>query len=133
VTGKTKSILLQVAFKGAVETGVVNEEQVIAYYELLMALHERYGIDPDETRNSGGSRKPTTPKAEQPQGETFILDGEMFTDFRAVKADPTAGLNRNYPDFKRVSDNKAFWVYTQDGEKVADTVPLVEARDQAIY
>jgi hypothetical protein len=125
-----KSILLQVAFKAAVAVEVPTEDQVISFYELLIGLHERLGINPTETKRSGGGRS-STPRTTQPTGETFILDGQLYTDFRQVKA--TGSVKANYPDFKRDSDGQAFWLYTQDGEPNAEAADLVSAADGKVF
>lgn len=129
MNGKTKSIILQVAFKGAVDMGVVTEEQVLANYELLIALHDRLGIDAEDAPKRGGGGRKTT--GTQPTGDTFILEGELYTDFRQAKA---AGQTKpNFPDFKRESDGQGFWLYSTDGEANADTAPLVAAADGKVF
>ena len=132
--GKSKSILLQVAFKGAIEVGKPTEEQTVSFYEMLVALHERLGIDADEgaaPARSGFTKRTGTTNS-QPIGETFILDGELYTDFRAAKAAPGSALKANYPDFKRESDNQGFWLYTRDGEPNEEVAPLVAASDTRV-
>lgn len=146
MTGITKSILLQVAFKGAVEMGVVNAEQVLSNYELLTSLHDKLGIDPDEGRtnsNSGGAaRRRSGGGKPQPQGETFIFNGVLVEDFRKAKADPSLGIKPNYPDFKTAkgeviegitTDRGAAWLYDQDGNANDAVAPLVEAADQKVF
>ena len=97
------------------------------------------GIDADEgtsRRGSGGSRRPTTtgtPKV-VPTGETFIVDGVLYTDFRAAKAAPGYAGSPNFPDFKRESDDKPFWLYDKDsGAPNEDVKELVAAADTKIF
>ncbi len=134
---RSRSILLQVAFKGAIELKEPTVPRITDLYEMLIELHDKLGINPQTAakRSGGGSFSggSQTTKGMQPTGETFMLEGALYTDFRAVKADPTKNINPKFPDFKRESDNQGFWLYTQDGEVVEDTAKLVAAADTKVY
>ena len=62
MNGKTKSILLQVAFKEAVTSvntqGTYDndavEERTRDFYNTLIGLHDQLGIDAEDGRGSGG-------------------------------------------------------------------------------
>lgn len=131
---RSKSILLQVAFKGAIDVGVPNEEQVLTFYEMLTNLHDKLGIDP--SMNDGGrstTRRRTPSRAPAPEGETFIYEGELYTDFRKAKAAPGSTVKPNYPDFKRESDNQGFWLYDRDGNPNEECAALVAAADGKVF
>jgi hypothetical protein len=126
---RTKSILLQVAFKEAAGSDTLEEveNKTVQFFELLVALHEKLGINPETKSGGGGGRKTSGKPA--PVGESFIVDGEIYTDFRDAKSAPNSGLNKKYPDFKRESDGKGFWLYSQEGEPNEEVKPLVAAAD----
>lgn len=140
MNGKTKSIILQVAFKeAATPDGDITAiaARTAEFYDMLLALHTSLGIEPDEapvrrnrTRTTGtgtGSNVGST----IPDGETFIIEGVLYTDFREGKAAP--GVNPNFPDFKRESDNQGFWMYDRDGSPNEDVKELVTAADTKVF
>ncbi len=142
---KSKSILLQVAFKAAVEANVPTEEQVITFYEMLLNLHDRFGItlEDNRPRTGGGNRGATRGTPITPKGETFLFGDFLVEDFRAAKADPALGIKANYPDFKTTNGQEipgvttpsgAAWMYDQDGgvnEKVKELVDAANSRPLA--
>lgn len=143
INGRTRSILLQVAFKGAVEAGSPDRETVTNLYNLLISLHEELGIDPSEgaPRGGTGSRNSGT-GAVSPEGETFMFNGLLIEDFRAAKSAPGSTVKPNYPDFKTVNGQPidgvttprgAAWLYSQDGSANEAINELVAAADTKIF
>lgn len=134
----SKSILLQVAFKGAVDLNEPTSTKVQSFYELLLDLHEKNGIDPKaRTGSFGGGKKPAAPK---PAGEIFTYQNILVEDFRALKTNGT--VKANYPDFKTVNgdviegittDRGAAWLSDQNNEPNENVKPLVEAADTKVF
>ena len=136
MNGKSKSILLQVAFKGAIETGDVSKAQVLDYYNLLTILHEELGIDADDApaRKAWGN---SAPKAKA-EGIGFIFNGVLFEDFRAEKE---AGRQKaTFPDFRTANgtevpgltnDRGSVWMYDQQGQAKGEVLDLVTEADKA--
>jgi len=140
---RTKSILLQVAYKGVVDSGRdVSQDTVLADYTLLVGLHDQLGLDPDSGgsnrggggKRGGGGRKPSGSTFETPDSvTTFIYEGEMWEDFRQAKSD--GSVKKGFPDFKAVNvkddrgQRKSVWMYDQDGNPNPDAVVLVTAAD----
>lgn len=135
MNGKTKSILLQVAFYGAAgqSGGVVDEATVASNFETLLALHERFGINPDEGRGSGGG-------STKPNGEVFTYNNILVEDFRATKK--IQNLKPNFPDFKTVNGDViegitnprgAAWLTDQEGNPNEDITPLVAAANEKVF
>ena len=145
MNGRSKSILLQVAFKGAIEMGEPDPDTITGYYEILLALHDRLGIDSDDggpKRGGGGSgwsggaqRQPTALPSET---SVFTARSTQIVDYRAAK---TAGsVKPNFPDFKTLDGSKIFngrdgvWMIGQDGSANAEVADLVEAaKEGAIF
>ena len=140
---KTKSILLQVAYKGVLDSGrPLTDENVIGDYNLLVGLHDKLGLSLDEeprrSGGGGGGRK-STPKPstfETPDSvTTFIYEGEMWEDFRAAKSE--GSVKKGFPDFKAVNikddrgQRKSVWMYDQEGNPNPEAQPLVTAADGA--
>lgn len=137
-----KSILLQVAYKGVVDSGrPLTEENVVGDYNLLVGLHDKLGINLDEEpqRSGGGGGRKPAPKAstfETPESvTTFIYEGEMWEDFRAAKSE--GSVKKGFPDFKAVNikddrgQRKSVWMYDQEGNPNPEAQPLVTAADGA--
>lgn len=146
ISGKAQSILLQVAFKAAVDMGVPNEEQTRSNYELLIKLHKDYGINPDDVpwsnKPKGQSNSNTKPKAsaadkieQLPDGaKVFSLNGTQWVDYRDVK--DSGGVNAKFPDFKTLQyqkDGGSVWLYSQTGEPNAEAADLVAAAETAVF
>jgi len=147
IKGRTRSILLQVAFKEAAAIqgeGVVDVKTLTAnFYTMLLNLHDELGIDPEDggfTR--GGARSAAkTSTFVKPEAETFIYNGVLVEDFRAAKAAPGSTVNANYPDFKTAdgseiagitNDSGAAWLRDQDGGVNEALTPLVTMADQRV-
>ncbi len=144
IKGRTRSILLQVAFKEAANGDVKATELLTAqYYTMLLDLHDAMSIDPEDggfTRGSGGGRAKTSTFV-KPTAETFIYEGVLVEDFRAAKAAPGSTVNANYPDFKTAdgseisgitNDSGAAWLRDQDGGVNEALTPLVTMADQRV-
>jgi hypothetical protein len=149
INGRSRSILLQVAFKASIEmlvAGQISSDIVsgttATLYDTLINLHDELKIDPDEgaRRSGGASRGPSTP-ATVPTGETFIFNGHLIEDFRAAKAAPGSTVKTNYPDFKTVNGQPiegvttpqgAAWLYAQDGAANEAVSELVAVADQKV-
>lgn len=151
MNGRTRSILLQVAFKGAIELVKSEKSTVDALsatsanlYEILMGLHEELGINPDEGVKSRGGTSFVTrdgPTPVTPVGETFIYEGVLIEDFRAAKAAPGSTIKHNFPDFKTVNGQPingvtgprgAAWLKDQDGGLNEAVSVLVTAADTKV-
>lgn len=126
---RNKSILLQVAFKAAVDLGDVELTQ--AMYERLLGLHDSNGIslEDDAPRKGGYSPKPKATTREVSGTLFFDKEGNKWFDFRQAKADGKE--KKEYPDFKSEDFKTSVWMYTRDGEPVEDAAPLVAAADMA--
>lgn len=145
MNGKTKSILLQVAFKEAVTSvntqglyanGEV-KQRTLDFYKMLIDMHDELNIDAEDGRAKGGTgggarRAPAKPTPDEVT--TFIdNDGELWEDYRAAKA---AGVvKQGHPDFKAVNlrDNRnqrlSVWMYSSEGNPNTEAAPLVTAAD----
>ena len=145
IKGRSRSILLQVAFKeaaGPEMTIPTTKTPTTEYYNMLIELHEELNIDPEDggfTRGSGGGRAKST--FVKPTGETFIYEGVLVEDFRAAKAAAGSTLKPNYPDFKTAdgsaiqgitNDQGAAWLRDQDGGVNEALTPLVTASDTRV-
>ena len=114
---KSKSILLQVAFKAAVssfgeltdKTEALVEQRTELFFEQLLALHEKYQIDDQTTRssynNSGSSYQ-------QDDAPTIMIDGKQYFDYRGLKA--VGAKSAGWPDFKDAS-GEGFYLTKKDG------------------
>lgn len=137
---RSKSILLQVAFKEAVgavmgtQTSVADKTE--EFYQTLLGLHEKLGIeieDGNSSRSFGGSR-PSRPKKELPSTviEFTDADGTRWVDWRPAKA--TGDANAKHPDFKTIDQSKgvgqSVWLFGQDGSENPQAVELAKAADQ---
>lgn len=132
MNGKTKSILMQVAFYGVSYTNPQpTQEQVESNFNLLLNLHEKFGIEPDEggNRGGGGFRKSSAPSTPAVGGTLFVSGGESWIDYRPAKA--SGEVKENFPDFKTADNKKSVWLYDRDGGPNAEAAPLVAAADAA--
>lgn len=152
LTGRTKSILLQVAMKLAVpsldargmyQTDFV-EKTTADFYAILVGLHDKLGIDPDEGAEKKGNRGGYAKSEPKPSaGTAFELDGTTILDFREAKL---AGKVKDaHPDFKSVGNTPlpggsvdkdgnvtgSVWLIDRDGNANEDAAPLVMAADIA--
>lgn len=131
---RSKSILLQVAFKEAVDVNNNIDDiaaLTIQYYELLTKLHEELGIDlEDRPRGrSGGNSKPKTQSRELPTGAMpFNVDGEQWIDYR--KAKDQGSVVAKHPDFKSFDFKQAVWMVSQEGDPNEEAERLVKEADK---
>ncbi len=144
INGRSRSILLQVAFKAAVAGGDPNIKLATAnFYNMLIELHTELDINPDDGAKKGNwsGSSGGAPKAPAIQGETFIFNGVLVEDFRAAKAAPGSTVKPRFPDFKTANgeaisgvttDSGAAWLYTPDGEPNEAINDLVLAADTKI-
>jgi len=133
--GKTKSIILQVAFKQAAARG----EDVAAtklltsqFYVLLQELHSEIGIDAEDQPargggGGGGGGFPSKPKMETPASAVpfTMADGSTWVDYRAAKAN--GEVVKGFPEFKTTDAKTSIWEYTQNGTPVPEAAPLIAA------
>jgi hypothetical protein len=115
LNNKTKSILLQVAFKAAVEVekdAALVEEKAQIFYEQLLALHDKYGIA-DQSTGDGGSTGPSAAAVAEEDAPETVIGGVAYKDFRGLKAIPGTDLAPNFPDFKLGA--KGYWLTKKDG------------------
>lgn len=135
VNAKTKSILLQVAFKEAVSStvsqGIFTPDEVksrtVIFYEVLLELHKEYGIEGRDggfTPRQGGTRQPSGANA---TGRIFEVDGVQWIDFRQAKLD--GSVKPNFPDFKTIDNQTSLWLIDKDGQTVAEAATLATAAD----
>ena len=110
---KSKSILLQVAFKAAVEVEkeiALVEEKTQVFFEQLLALHEKYGIDNQSTSSGGGG---STSAPETPDAPVIEINGENWLDYRGLK--DLGAVVAAFPDFKTPDAKKSVWLTKKDG------------------
>ena len=133
MNGKSKGILLQVAYKGVIDSGrEVDEVNVVGDYNLLVGLMDKLGIDPDEGRStSGGGGGTRTPKPKPEGVTTFTYNGQQWFDYRQAKASGAA--KKGHPDFKSADGKSSTWLYSSDGEPNADAAPIAHAADTAVF
>lgn len=134
--GKTQSIILQVAFKAAVQTGAdIPAIKLLTsqYYVLLQELHDEIGINADDGAytpkggGGGGSSFPSKPKmATPPSALPFTTsDGITWLDYRTAKSN--SEVVPGFPDFKTTDGKTSVWEYTKDGTPVPEATALTAA------
>lgn len=134
---KSKSILLQVAFKEATSTtmtqGIFNIDEVknrtVEFYELLQQLHDELEIETAwqkrATNNTSGSRGGST----NDFGIEFEVDGVLWRDFRTAK--DAGQVKANFPDFKS-ENNDSLWLTDKEGNPVPEAENLRKLADVAV-
>lgn len=130
----SKSILIQVAFKGAVDDGFEDNADLMRktddFYGVLTALHEKYDVytgvqSSGRTSNSGGGGR--SAYQEVKDGAAIItIDGEDYRDLRDAKELGLLG-DGNVPEFERVRDNRGFWLKKKDGSPTVMAKKVAEA------
>lgn len=119
---RTQSILLQVAFKAAVERAdEIGEikDLTTAFYNVLVELHDELGV---------------TNNTEAPAIEgvhAFTYEGATWFDFRDAKE--KGNVKDRHPDFKTADNSRSVWLRTRSGETNDDALPLVEASAARIF
>lgn len=136
MNGKTKSILLQVAMKLAVEStsaqGLYDNESVKTrtkdFYAMLGGLHAELGIDADEGRGRGGNGGGGSTRKPLPESvTTFTSEGVEWYDFR--KAKDNKDVAAGHPEFKTTDFKESVWMYEKDGSPKPEAAVLVTAAD----
>lgn len=142
-TDRNRSILLQVAFKAAVDLGTGDssdlQSKTSELFDALISLHEKYGISLEDTSRGSGrsgrsgsygggkSSSGSTARTTDSIGIAFEVDGVTWFDYRAAKVDGT--VKPNFPDFK--SGQNSVWMQDRDGNDVPEAVKLAEIADLA--
>ena len=146
INGRSRSILLQVAFKAAISESLGQAKFDVKgttanLYNMLIELHTELDINPDDGQKKSGGWTGGAAKAAPVQGETFIFNGVLVEDFRAAKAAPGSTVKPRFPDFKTANgqaiagvttDSGAAWLYTPDGEPNEAINELVTAADTRV-
>ena len=136
MNGKTKSIILQVAFKEAAARGAdVAATKLLTsqFYVLLQELHDELGINAEEGAPRGGgggggggnfAAKPrmATPASARP---FTMSDGGTWLDYRPAKS--AGEVVPGFPDFKTTDGKTSVWEYTKDGTPVPEADDLAKA------
>ncbi len=130
LNNKTRSILLQVAHKEAVEweRGAAKpdvakvEEAAQVFYEQLLALHEQYGIEDQSTGDSGGGGSTAS---DAPDAPIVEISGDNYYDYRGLKG--LGAVNANFPDFKTPDGKKSVWLTKKDGSPTKFAIDNADA------
>ena len=136
--GKTKSILLQVAFKLAATRDIpVAEVKGLTheYYDVLQDLHISLNIDADDQPKRGGggggagSGQTYASKPRMATPDTAVTftnkNGEAWIDYRASKID--GSVKPKFPDFKSADGKESVYEFGLNGEVNPDFADLVSA------
>lgn len=126
LSDRTKSILLQVAFKEAAEKGdTVDAVESLTgdYFNILVGMHDKLGLSPDDAGNKPARSNSRPARGPAPAREPSVTDdaprttigGVEYFDYRGLK-ELGAIENPKFPDFKTVDKKKSFWLTTADGE-----------------
>ena len=122
ISDRSKSILLQVAFKAAIEAGNIDPDTVAGltgdFYNVLIGMHDKLGLKPDADKPVGRKYTPRADKVESAASnsdvpQATLADGETYLDFRGLKA--LGAVKENFPDFKTLDRKSSRWL-TKDGE-----------------
>lgn len=134
---KTRSILLQVAFKEAATASLGTDNTVEAltleYFNVLIKLHKDLGISLEQGSGGGGGGNyaPRPAKALPEAANSFTdSEGTQWIDYRGAKAADQA--IPTHPDFKSVGTTpiRSVWLYKKDGSENAEAITLAAAADQ---
>jgi hypothetical protein len=139
MNGKTKSIILQVAFKeAAARGGSVSDTKDLTreFYDSLISLHTHLAIEPDDGAprggGGGGGGGGFTPKprmATPPTAVAFALaDGTPWLDYRACKVD--GSVKPKFPDFKTSDGKASVYEFGLDGATNPQFAELVAASEK---
>lgn len=125
---RNKSILLQVAFKGAVDTNPSKVEELTeSYFKLLLDLHEKNGLslEDDAPRKSYPRKNAPSPVTATEDVPTVITaDGGLFYDYRNSER---KAKNPKFPDFKSVDNTKSIWLTDRDGNATDEGEKFLES------
>jgi len=136
--GKTQSILLQVAFKEAAARGqdvAATKLLTSQFYVLLQELHTEIGINAEDGAQRGGGGGgggggfPSKPAFQAPADSIpfTLADGTTWIDYRPSKT--SGSVKPKFPDFKTADGKESAYIYDQNGNPVANTVPIMAAAD----
>lgn len=128
MNNKNRSILLQVGAKIAADQGVFNVEQIVSNYEILVKAMTTVGIDVDyQAPSSGGRGKPSGPQA-----PTFLHNGEVWEDFRALKV--SGGVKPGFPDFRPQGGGfgSGEYLLDRDGAPKPSTAAIAASADAGL-
>ena len=135
---KSKSILLQVAFKEATSTtmgqGVYSIDEVknrtVEFYELLTQLHDELGIETAWQKRASNNTTSASPRGTTNEfGIEFEVDGVLWRDFRSAK--DAGQVKANFPDFKS-ENNDSLWLTDKEGNPVPEAENLRRLADVAV-
>ena len=132
---RSKSILLQVAFKEAVGATLGTDSSVAEttqeFYNTLLSLHESNGITIEDGGSSGGGQRsfPAREVKALPQEvvQFTAQDGTVWIDWRPAKAAGNAVAK--HPDFKTKDNKTSEWLFAQDGSENPVALELAAASD----
>lgn len=130
MNGRTAGILVQVAYKGVIDSGrELTTDNIVADYKLLENVFNELGINPDEgNSNSGGNRRSSGGSSNLPDSvRIFTHNGASWYDFRAAK--DNGDVKKGYPDFKTVDWKESVYIYDKQGNANSAALPLVNAAD----
>ncbi len=134
MNGKSKSILLQVAFKmaapiakDATATAGLTQE----FYDVLINLHTANSIDADDAPKKAGGGGGFTPKPRMATPASAITftnkDGIAWIDYRASKVD--GSVKPKFPDFKTADGKESVYEFGLDGAADPQFAGLAAAAD----
>lgn len=131
---RSRSILLQVAFKEAVGATLGTDQDIKgttkAFYQTLIELHDELGIViNDDAPRGGGGFKGSRPKKQLPASVIEFTDseGNRWVDWRPAKA--TGDAIAKHPDFKTQDNKRSVWMFAQDGTENEEAAELAKASD----
>ena len=134
---KTRSILLQVAFKEAATASLGTEASVEQltedYYNILLNLHDKFNLSVDDEgrgRSGGYNSGPrqSTAKPTPASVVTFTdANGTTWNDFRAAKV--AEEVVAKHPDFKTTDNQTSVWAFKKDGSENEQAIELAAAAD----
>ncbi len=132
-TDRSRSILLQVAFKAAVDVSEdidVVRTTTSNYFTLLESLHSDFGISLEQQRSSGGGGFQKRESKPLPEGASlFNYEGNQWIDYRGPK---DSGIAKSgHPDFKTLDNQTSIWMIDRDGNPSTEAEGLVLAADGA--
>jgi hypothetical protein len=137
MNGKTRSIILQVAFKEAadlhLDTPEATKDTTRVFYNVLIDLHTELGIEPDEgAPRGGGGSGGFTPKPRMATPTTAVAfalaDGTPWLDYRACKID--GSVKPKFPDFKTSDGKTSVYEFGLDGATNPQFAELVAASEK---
>ncbi len=118
---KNRSILLQVAAKAAIESGVSSTDEFVSstqkFYDALLALHVENSIDVDYVEFKASKKQDSRPAL-----PTVQVGGKTYIDYRNSDSKKK---NPRFPDFK-AEDGSPVWLSDKDGSLLDEGVKFLE-------